>query len=118
MVKPSSEISKSSKKLEVTKETVGRKAKSNRKEKAVELVVVQEDPVEKPANLFEVGSPQKFAHIEYELLPERIPFKVDVNCWGNIAKVLLLTLRFSLFNSVFIVRYIAKTIVEQYAQYK
>lgn len=101
MVKPSSEISKSSKKLlEVNKkETVGKKAKNNRKEKAVELVVVQEDPVEKPANLFEVGSPQKFAHIEYELLPERAPFKVDINCWGNFAKVPLLLLHFSLFNS-------------------
>lgn len=40
-----------------------------------------------PKNLFEVGSPKKFAHIEYELLPERVPFKVDVNCWGDFAKI-------------------------------
>lgn len=52
-----------------------------------ELKIQQETIIVKPKNLFEVGSPKKFAHIEYELLPDRVPLKIDVNCWGSFAKI-------------------------------
>lgn len=106
MSKPSSELKsqKGSKKLDAEKaaEKKGADRKGKREEKERKSVpkvveIVEEDPIEKPPNLFEVGSPQKFAHIEYELLPERVPFKIDVNCWGKFAKVMTVVLQL-LFN--------------------
>lgn len=64
------------------------KEKKAKKQKEIKQELKREESVVKPKNLFEVGNPKKFAHIEYELLPERPPFKVDVNCWGDFAKVL------------------------------
>lgn len=61
----------------------GKKGKKGKKQQKVE----PEEEVVKPRNLFEVGSPKKSAHIEYELVPDRPPFKVDVNCWGEFARV-------------------------------
>lgn len=67
-----------------------KQAKKQQKEKklASKMELHKEESIVKPKNLFEVGPPQRFAHIEYEMLPERAPFKIDVNCWGDFAKVL------------------------------
>lgn len=61
----------------------GKQSKKNQKE-------VIEVKVEKPKNLVEVGSPIGFSHIEYELIPGRLKYQIDVICWGAIAKVFVL----------------------------
>ncbi|KAF2897906.1 hypothetical protein ILUMI_08276 [Ignelater luminosus] len=58
----------------------GKDSKKNKKE-------VVEVKVEKPKNLIEVGNPVGFSHIEYELIPGRPKYQIDVICWGPIAKV-------------------------------
>lgn len=50
---------------------------------------------EKIKYMFEVGNPLKFLHIEYELIPGRPKYQIDVVCWGSIAKVLNLVVDFS-----------------------
>lgn len=76
------------------KEAEKKDKKQKGKKNILKKEVKKEESVVKPKNLFEVGSPKKFAHIEYELIPEKPPFKIDINCWGNFAKVISLLIHF------------------------
>lgn len=67
--------------------TKGKEKKTKEKKLTPEIDVSRKRTSTKPKNYFEVGAPKKFAHIEYQLLPDRPFFKVDVNCWGDFAKV-------------------------------
>lgn len=40
-----------------------------------------------PQNTIFVEKPIKQIHIEYNLIPKKLKFEIDVVCWGHVAKV-------------------------------
>lgn len=44
--------------------------------------------IERLAYEYSVGGPVAFAHVEYQIFPDKPSYQIDVNCWGPIAKVL------------------------------
>lgn len=74
---------KGKKQKNVAKDKPKKGGKQKAKRKAG--IAVQEPP--KPRNLFEIRTAPKSVHIEYELVPGKPPYKLDVKCWGQFAKV-------------------------------
>lgn len=44
-------------------------------------------PPENPKYMFQMDKVVGVAHIEYELIPDKIKYQIDIKCWGPIAKV-------------------------------
>lgn len=64
-----------------------KKQKGRKTEKKDHLAKMKKPDSERPAYEFSVGGPVAFAHVEYQILPDKPPYQIDVNCWGPIAKV-------------------------------
>lgn len=43
--------------------------------------------LENPKYMFEIDKIVGVAHVEYELIPNKTKYQIDVKCWGPIAKV-------------------------------
>lgn len=64
------------------------KSRKGRKSGEKSISVKKEKPeIERPAYEYSLGGPVAFAHIEYQILPDKPTYLIDVNCWGPIAKV-------------------------------
>lgn len=60
-----------------------RNNKKKQKNKKDEMEVISNNPKYK----FEMDKLVGVAHIEYELIPNKIKYQIDIKCWGPIAKV-------------------------------